>query len=119
MLRTISPLGYNSDSLPNHARAFNVTNGLKVSDCQSSRIGAPYIQHDAPVSKISSFDVGSRVASLRLHAKDALHAQNAAPVVVALDWKGSVLQEDKALVRPYPAASDLDDSQFYICTSMQ
>ena len=26
--------------------------------------------------------------------KDALHAQNAAPVVVELDWKESVLHED-------------------------
>lgn len=99
--------------------AFNVTNGLKVSDCQSSRKGALYIQHDAPVPKIIRSNVGSRVASLRLHAKDALHAQNAASVVVALDWKESVLQESKALVRPCPAASDLDNSQVYICKSMQ
>ena len=26
--------------------------------------------------------------------KDALHAQNAAPVIVELDWKESVLHED-------------------------
>ena len=30
--------------------------------------------------------------------KDALHAQNAAPVVVELDWKESVLHEDDRCV---------------------
>ena len=30
--------------------------------------------------------------------KDALHAQNAAPVVVELDWKESVLHEDDRYV---------------------
>lgn len=35
--------------------------------------------------------------------KDALHAHNAAPVVVELDWKESVLHEDDRWVAYTPA----------------
>ena len=39
--------------------------------------------------------------------KEALHAQNAAPVIVELDWKESVLHEDDRQAPPSTQPADL------------